>query len=772
MHPSEQMQAHAWGCYQAGDAVGAESAARKLVTAEPRNGSGWYLLGVIALDRSQVTNAIEYLRNAVAAESERADYLHALGEAYRLANDTEQAIATLQASVRLEPRRAASHNALGLALLDRNEHEAAQAAFHRAIECDPRYARAHLNLGRALQLRENLDGAAACYAAALRIQPNYAIAHNNLGVVWTVRRNPKEAIACFREALRCAPDYPEAHFNLGSSLQGVGLDTEAASHLEAAIRLRPTYAKAYFHLGQIFEHQRRDFNALHCYQEATRLQPEDAEMQRRLGDLLVMKKDWPEAIAALERSCRLRPDDPNNFARLVHARQQICDWRTYEADVERLWSGVVESLAAGKPTPVVPMQALTLPWSRDRLRIVAQSYCDNIARHRQEHAEPIHFRHPNEASPRLRIGYLSGDIYDHPIAHLLYGLFGRHDRSEFEIFCYSFGPPDDSIYRRRIEDESEHFVNVVGISAVDLARRIHADGIRILVDLMGHTGVNRFATLMLRPAPIQVSFLGMLGTMGADFIDYLIVDPIVAPIGFAADFTEKLVTMPHSYLIAEASEFPPGPTPDRAQYGLPPKGFVFCSFNNTYKFEPRMFRVWMRILEQTPGSVLWLFSNGTITEENLRREAAANGIDPSRLIFAGFLPRDEHLVRHLAADLFLDTTPYNAAATSSLALQCGLPILTLLGETFSARVGASLLTAVGLPELIAADLEEYERTAVRLAHDPRKLAELRTRLTAARSTSPLFDTRRFARNLERAFQTMWNQFATNDAPRAFDVRES
>jgi protein O-GlcNAc transferase len=772
MPPTEQTQARAWERYQAGDSVGAEAAARQLLAADPRNGSAWYLLGVVALDRSQLAHAVECLNNAVAAEPQRAEYLHALGEAYRLASNTAQAIATLETAVRLEPRRAASHNALGLALLDRAEHERAQAAFLRAIECDPGYQRAHLNLGRALQLRDDLDGAADCYAAALRIQPNYAIAHNNLGVVWTVRGKPKEAIACFREALRCAPDYPEAHFNLGTSLQGVGLDAEAAAHLQSAIRLRPTYAKAYFNLGRILETQRRDFNALHCYQEAVRLQPDDAEMQRRLGDLLVMKKDWPEAIAALERSCRLQPDDPNNLARLVHARQQICDWRTYETDVERLWSGVVESLAAGKPTPVVPMQALTLPWSRERLQIVAKSYCDDLARHRQQQAESIPFIHRPEAAPRLRIGYLSGDIYDHPIAHLLCGLFGRHDRAEFEIFCYSFGPPDDSVYRRKIEAECEHFVNVVGISAVDLARRIHADGIHILVDLMGHTGVNRFATLAHKPAPIQVSFLGMLGTMGADFIDYLIADPIAAPPEFAADFTEKLVTMPHSYLIAEPTALPPGPVPDRTVYGLPPTGFVFCSFNNTYKFEPRMFRVWMRILEQTPGSVLWLFSSGAITEDNLRREAAAYGIDPARLIFAGFLPREQHLPRHLAADLFLDTTPYNAAATSSLALQCGLPVLTNLGETFSARVGASLLSAVGLPELIAADLAEYERTAIRLAHDPQESAELRARLLSARTTSPLFDTLRFARNLERAYRTMWTQFAEEGHPRAFEVREN
>jgi predicted O-linked N-acetylglucosamine transferase (SPINDLY family) len=380
--------------------------------------------------------------------------------------------------------------------------------------------------------------------------------------------------------------------------------------------------------------------------------------------------------------------------------------------------------------------------------------------------------HPRQATGRLRIGYLSGDFCDHPIAHLIHGFFERHDRSRFEVFAYAFGPSADNVYRQRIIAGCEHFVEVATLSIPDLARRIAADEIHVLVDLMGHTGVNRLGSLALRPAPIQVSFLGTLGTMGADFIDYLIGDRIVTPPEFAPEFTEKFVTMPHSYLIAEPEPPLPNAPVKRGPYGLPENGFVYCSFSSTYKLEPRIFSAWMNILTQVPDAVLWMFSPGPMIAENLRREAQARGVAPERLVFAPFLPRPEHVLRHRAADLFLDALVYNAAATASLALQTGLPVLTCLGDTFASRVGASLLHTVGLPELIAPDLEEYERRAIELARQPEALRQLREKLACQLPNSPLFDTQRFVRNLERAYRAMWDIYSQGRPPQSLNVAET
>ncbi|QEH32329.1 TPR repeat-containing protein YrrB [Aquisphaera giovannonii] len=752
IHPLERAAAF----YRSGDLDAAEWHCAQLLRAAPGPGhaEAWHLLGAIALGRGQAERSRGCFEQAVGLAPENAVFVSTLGEVH----------------------------------LDAGRVRDAEACFRRATSLDPNYERGHNNLGRALHARGDLDAARASFEEAVRLNPRYATALNNLGAVLRALGDHRQSIARFEEALAARPDYPEAHFNLGCSLQARGELAAAAERFREAIRLKPDYARALFQLGQVLEESRRDYDALRCYEAAARLQPGDAEMHRRLGIHLVLKKDWPAALSALERAVAIEPDEPVPFASLVCARHQVCDWRTYDSDLERLWADAERQLAAGKATAVTPFQALGLPWPLSRQLAVARSYSDGLAHHLGVHGlasvASRSARPPAASGGRIRIGYLSGDFSDHPIAHLIHGLFGRHDRGRFEVFAYSFGPPDGSPYRRRIAAECEHFEEVSSLTAVDLARRIAADGIDILVDLMGHTGVNRLATLAMRPAPVQVSFLGMLGTTGADFIDYLITDPVTTPANFAPWFTERFVTLPHSYLVAEpepASESAAGGDATRGArgmsrrgYGLPDPddGFVFCCFNSAYKFEPRTFDAWMRILSQVPGGVLWLCSAGPVVEENLRREASARGVDPGRLVFAPFVPRPEHLRRHAAADLFLDTLLYNAAATAALSLLAGVPVLTCPGETFASRVGASIVGAVGLPELVARDVADYERTAVELAHDPDRLDRLRTRLATLRTTAPPFDPPRFVRNLERAYLAIWGRHASGEPPAAIEVTES
>ncbi len=730
------VRTEAYRLYQAGDLGAAERLCRTLLQSTPNDPEAIYLLGAIAQG----------------------------------AGHLEQAAKLFGQAAQLSPDNVTMVNAQGEACFALGQQDEALRCFRHAQALRPTYERAHNNLGRLFHVRGDLPAARACFCEAIRLNPGYATAHNNLGAVLQALGEPDAAAASYRQAIALQPNYPEAHFNLGVHFQSAGDPESAIARFQEAVRLRPNYTRAYSHLGQALASLRRDYDALTCYREAARLQPNDADVQIRLGDHLLLKKDWSEAIEVLERACALEPSRAEPMARLAHARQLVCDWRTYESDLDRLWSDAERQIAAGEATSVVPFQALTLPWSLRRQLDVARSHCDAVVLHQRRRL--LEFPHSHRAPARLRIGYLSGDFYDHPIAHLLQGLFERHDRSHFEIFAYSFGVPDSSVYRQRIIAGCDHFIEVANLSLANLAQRIAADGIHVLVDLMGHTGVNRLGALALRPAPIQVSFLGMLGTMGADFIDYLIGDATVTPPEFASGFTEKFVIMPGSYFIAEPEPVLPAGDVRRADYGLPESGFVYCSFNNTYKFEPRMFDVWMNILRRTPEAVLWLFSGGTIVEENLRREANARDIDPKRLVFASFQPRPQHLLRHRAADLFLDTLIYNAAATSSLALQAGLPVLTCLGDTFASRVGASLLRAVGLHELIAPNLEEYERRAIELARQPGELRKVREKLTMQRRTAPLYDTPRFVRNLERAYQTMWDIHSRGEPLRTIDIIET
>jgi predicted O-linked N-acetylglucosamine transferase (SPINDLY family) len=740
----DALRDEAYRRYQAGDAATAARLCQQLLQQDPRCAEAVYLLGVTSQDANQWGQALDLYGRAVALAPDNAVFVNTLGEAHLTLGRPADAL----------------------------------ECFRRAAALRPTYDRAHNNLGRALHVLGDAAAALAAFEEAIRLNPRYPVALNNLGALMLGQGQLDAAMSRLREALALRPDYPEAHFNLGATFLALGDHVGAAGRFREAIRLRPNYARAHLHLGQALEQQALWADALASYENAVRLQPDDPEALRRMGDLLMLKRDWPAALGALERAAALRPDQPEPFARLAYARQQVCDWRTYEADAERLWADAEKQINAGEATAVVPFHALILPWSRQRLLAVARSHCQALVRLQNRPGRSLTFQHSRTRTGRLRVGYLSGDFYDHPIAHLLQGLFERHDRAQFEVFAYSFGPADKSVYRQRIAETVEHFVDVAALSLPDLSRRIAADGIHVLVDLMGHTGMNRLGVFAARPAPIQVSFLGMLGTTGAEFLDYLITDLTVTPPEFAPDFAEKLVTLPHSYLIAEplGVDLPPAAPEERPALrranGLPEKSFVYCSFNSTYKIEPRVFGAWMRILSRVPDSVLWLYSAGPAFEENLRREAVARGVAAERLVFAPFVPRPEHLRRHRAADLFLDTLVYNAAATASLALQAGLPVLTCPGETFASRVGASLLNAVGMHELVAADLDEYEHRAVEWAQRPESMRLVRERLQSLLPAAPPFDTARFVLNLELAYSAMWDLYAAADSPRRIEVIES
>lgn len=733
----ERSRNESYALFQSGYLNEARGIALKILDQLPEHSDSLYLLGVIAHSENNNAKALEWISKAVGSAPNNPVFWNALGE------------------IQLETA---------------NQNDA-DASFQKSIFCDPLYARAFNNLGRLKMLQGDYEAARLLFEKAVNFSPKYAIAFNNLGVVLQKLELQEEAKVAFENALNNKPDYPEAHFNIANTLFMQGDTSSSIDHYQKAIKYKPDYAKAYFQLGVSFQELRRDYDALICFENAVKLCPNDSGMLAKLGDHLLVKQDLEKAIKYLEKAVEFSSVEEEAFARLCYARQLAGDWNDYKRSLDLLLKGVEIKIAKNECPSIGPFQSLTLPLSLDQLQVIARAHS------KKNHQNNIGYQPVVDdnfsSKSRLRIGYLSSDFYDHPVGHLLQGFFGRHDRDNFEVFVYSFGVDDQSYFRKRIESESEHFVNVAGLSAKNIARLIALDNIHILVDLMGYTGFNRLQTFGMRPSPVQVSFLCMLGTMGADFIDYLVTDSFLTPEHYQLFFDEKFITMPHSYLVAELEpEYSFGKC-DKEGHGLPPNGFVFCSFNNSYKIEPVGFSIWMRILKQVPGSVLWFAgqSGGSLFEKNLRIEAERSGVDHKRLVFGGFLPRNEHFKRHQIADLFLDSIIYNAAATSTLALQLGLPVLTCPGDTLSSRVGGSLLNSAGLPELIAKDLEDYERIAVMLANDPKLLNSYRERLLANRSKSPLFDTMRFVRNLEKAFLFMWENYKTGNKPKPFKVQE-
>lgn len=617
-----------------------------------------------------------------------------------------------------------------------------------------------------------ISEAEQCLRALLERSPDSVDALHYLGLLCHQSGRLGEAAALIGKAVERAPDTAFLRANFAEVLRLQG-DLEAAErHAREAVRIEPEHPNFQFNLAKVLEARGCYAEALEAGRRASDCRPDWVEAYALNASLCFALLRLDEAIEYSQRACALRPDDPSLLIALMRYRAWACDWRGRDADVARLqtmlvrWAAHPEDAAFAALNPFV---AYEYPFSRQLRREVTQAYSERVLKSAGTPAEPRRPR-ANAESGRLRLGYVSADFHSHPTMHLMRSFFALHDRSRFEVFAYSIGADDGSEYRREAARSVDHFIDIRAESAGASAERMRRDGIDILIDLKGYTHEARPEIFALRPAPLRVAWLGYPASTGRGLNDYAIVDRIVAPPERAEDYGEQLVWMPNSYQVNDYRQPVAQERPARAALGLPASGFVYACFNEVYKIEPQVFRAWMRILARVPGSVLWLYAGRTAARANLARAAAELGIDPARLVFGEALAKPRHLARLAQADLFVDTCSINAHTSASDALWAGLPVLTCPGESFPARVAASLVAAAGLPQLACASMEDYENTAVRLAQTPAELHSLRQTL-AARERLPLFDTPRFARDLERAFEAMWKRELAGQPPQAFAVDE-
>jgi predicted O-linked N-acetylglucosamine transferase (SPINDLY family) len=751
--------------HQAGRLSQAEAIYRQILQVQPRHPDALHLLGVVAHQMGKHDIGADFIRQAIDLRPGDAKFYNNLGEAYRAQGKLAEAVVHYEKALALRPGYVEAHNNLGNTLKAQGKLAEAAARYRIVLALKPDLAEANNNLGLALQEEGRLAEAIAHYRQALVLKPDLAEAHNNLGLAFQEEGRLAEAMVHYRQALALNPALAEVHNNLGSALAGLGQWTEALVHCRQAVGLRPALAQAHSNLGNILKEQGDFEAAVTCFRQALALNADFAEAHYNLGNTLKEQGRRTEAVLHYKRALAVKPDYAEAENQLMHQLQHLCDWTM----LTELFDRQRHIVRTNPVAQLTPFSLLSIPSSAKEQLACARNWVANrltpIARLREQFG----FAFVRTAKPRLRIGYLSADFRRHPVATLSAELFELHDRSRVEIYAYSFGPDDGSAVRQRIVRACDRFVDIRGESFVPSVRRIHADGIDILIDLTGHTMSARTQILALRPAPIQVIYLGYPGTMGADFIDYVITDKFITPPEHEAFFAEKLVYLPDCYQANDRQRSIAEQTPTRQECGLPEAGFVFCCFNSNYKLTPTIFDIWMRLLLAIPGSVLWLLEANPTVAANLCKEATARGVAPERLVFASRLPVEQHLALHRLADLFLDTLPYNGHATCSDALWAGLPVLTCAGETFTSRVAGSLLTAIGLPELITYSLPEYEARALHLARHPSELAEFRDRLAQKRLTAPLFDTPRFTRHLETAYKLMWELYQAGEAPRRIEV---
>ena len=644
-----------------------------------------------------------------------------------------EALDSYDRAVRLEPGLADAHANRGNALLRLGHHDKALAACEVALRLRPDLAQAFNIRGNAETALGRFGDALISYDRALALQPGYAEALGNRGGALMNLKRFAEAIASCDQALAMLPDVAETHNNRGSALLGLERFGEALAEFDHAVRLAPGMAEAHSNRGNALQGLGRMGEAVVCYDNAIAIDPSYAQAWSNRGNALQRLERLEEAVASYRRALDLKPDMPWIPGLLAHYRMQLADWDGFEDGLERLRAG---EMAA---TPFL-MHALV----------------DDPALHRRAAEDFLNERYlpPRDAVPldmppahdRIRLAYVSSDFGDHPVTHLMAGVLEHHDRARLEVWAISLKGEGDAQWRGRVVSAVDHFIDVsdkTDAEVTALMRRLEID---IAVDLNGYTKDCRTLIFAGRAAPVQVNYIGFLGTMAADYIDYVIADATVLPLEAADDYAEKIVHLP-VFQVNDDRPVEVLPTPSRAGAGLPEDGFVFCCFNLVYKITPDVFASWMRILARVPDSVLWLYARSEAAQANLKAQASRQGVDPARVVFAARLPLAQHAARQRCANLFLDTYPYNA----------GLPVVTRRGRSYASRMGASLLTSAGIPELIASTIEDYENLAVALATDPARLARVREALAAGLATGSLFDTAGATRAMESAYSAMYQR---------------
>ena len=714
-------------------------------------------LALQALGRPDLATAA--YDEAIALRLDFADAHNNRGNALASLARYQEAIESYGAAIRYRQDYAEAWNNCGNALRALGRSLEALEHYEMAIRLNSNYTLAHYNCGRTLRWLGRHEEALARYEKASVLEPKFAEAHFNCGHILRTLNRHKESLASYDKAIEADEGNPESHRYRGDVLRKLNRYEEAVRSYDRAIMLSPGAASAHLGRGLALKALKRDHAALASYDTAIELRPDEAAAHYYRSIVLRDLHRHDEALTSIGKAIELDPRYPYARGQFFNIKMHMCDWEGLQAARDAVVEGVDSGTLATVP---FPLQLIDCDPA-------VQRKCAELSMEKAVAARPQAEPRREPLDGRIRVAYLSADFHAHATAYLMAGVFEQHDRSRFETFGVSFGPDDGSDTRARVKQGFDHFIEARDRDDFEMAALLREWQVDVAVDLKGHTRDARPGIFALHPAPIQVTYLGFPGTSGVDYFDYLIADRIVVPAEHQPHYTEKIVYLPDTYQCNDSKRPIGGMTFSRADCGLPDAGVVFSCFNHNYKITPEIFGVWMRILDQTDASVLWLLRSNPAAERNLRREAESRGVAGDRLIFAPRLPCADHLARLRLADLFLDTLPYGAHTTASDALWSGLPVVTCLGRTFAGRVGASLLSAVGLPEMVTQSLEDYESLCLALARDRDCLDRVKAKLARNRETHPLFDTVRFTRHLEAAYVRMVERHRSGEPPVAFAV---
>ena len=675
----------------------------------------------------RLADAQKICEDILKVQPENPDALHLLGVLVFQLNNPERSIDLINRAIEIHPDNADYHCDLGIVQAALGQLGAANISYDKAIAIRPEFAQAYNNRGLVQAATAQSKSAIESYNKALEFIPNFAAAYCNRGIAHTQLRKYELAIVDFNKAISIQPRYGEAYCNLGFVQERIGQPNVALENYNKAIEILPNYDVAYYNRGNVLKSINKHSAAINSY----------------------------------EKAMQIRPDFPFLSGTLLHTKMEICDWEDLEAHQNALLSQVEQGKKASRPLDL-------------------HNLFDSPSLHKLATEAWMQSKHPRNTSlgeitkkpicNKIRIGYYSADFREHAVSHLSVDIFESHNRNKFELIAFSYRPEvNDGMYKR-VQGAFDQFIEVRNQSDLDIAKHSRDLGIDIAVDLGGLTSGHRPGVFSYRAAPIQVSYLGYGGTMACEYYDYLMADETIIPREHQNYYSEKIVYLP-SYQTSALHRARAQKKLTRQELGLPESGFIFCCFNNNIKITPSIFSTWMRILEAVEGSILFLNASNAVAIENIKKEALSHRINPDRIIFKKFLPRAEHLATYGIADLFLDTFPYNAATTANDALWSGLPLLTLVGKSFVSRVGASALNVLQLPELISYSQAEYESRAIELAKSPDQLLDIRKKLQANRTRSPLFDPKHVTKYIESAYIKMHEHYRSALPPEHIWIAE-
>ena len=744
----------ALGFFQNEKIIDAKILLNDIILTDPKHAESWFYSALIADKEGLHQDAIRYLESALEIDPHNLKYLYTIGDFFYEQNYLDQGVKTFELVIKIKPE---DHNAfynLAGFLYKQKKYKKSLSIYQKVLDLDEDNINVIYNIGDILIDIKEYENAVQYFQKVIEFQPNSDDALNNLGFIHLELGYLEESLKYFNRAIIINPRNFKAYNNRGNALQGLKRLEEALGSYDCAIEIKPDYAESYYNSGVVLQKLRLEEKALASYESAIKIKSDYAEAYYNRGNSLEFFKRFDEALASYKIAYNLKPDSDYLFGTILHIKMQMCCWQNFDTYIDNLLAHIKEGKKSSTNFSVLAVTDSLLIQRKSSEIWINDKYPFNPSL-------GIIPKHPQKGI--IKIGYFSADFHEHPVSYLTVELFELHNKNQFELIGFNFGEQDFSIIEKRISIAFDAFINVGRMSDKEVAELSRAININIAIDLTGSTGNERVGVFSYRAAPIQVSYIGYLGTMGSDYYDYLIADETIIPIKHQQYFTEKIVYLP-SYQVNDSKRLLADKFFEKAELNLPPNSFVFCCLNNNYKINPSTFDGWMRILNAVPESVLLLYAQNRWAEANIKMEAEKRGVSQTRLVFVSRTERSEYLARYKLVDLFLDTLPYNAGATASDALWAGLPVLTCMGESFASRIAASLLNAIQLPELVTTSQAEYEAKAIELATSAAKLKAIKDKLESNRWTTALFNTRQFTKSIEAAYIKMYEHYQADLPP--------